>query len=266
MSREFNAILRSEGTWSEVSSGLGKILLGYTVFAFGLMLAGACVAGSIVPLMSGKALKVEHIWMFYAGGAILKLATLTSWGMVISGQFRCLMNSTERMGARWIIFFCLTCVVMGPVLQYAAWIGGLATPIRWNLGPVAFQKAKFSMLGLYLLLASAISSGLYFASFWFFLLTLTRCLRASRASWIVGLFTALLACAFAGSAYLFFGDLHENRLRALAPWLAAGWVGVVAYWVFMIIVVKAAIDRTVEQVQHPLNFDDNYSQYELARS
>lgn len=266
LSRDFSATLRSEGAWSEVSAGLTKILLGYLVFAFGVALAGACIGSSIVPLMQKKALKTEHLWMFYAGGGILKLAILISWGMVIKGQFTCLMSSTERNGARWIIFFCLTCVFMGPVLQWSAWIGGLATPIRWNLGPEGFQKVRFTMLGLYLLLASAISSGLYVLSFWYYLGTLTRCLEAPRAGMMVGLFAVVFGPALAGTIYLAVGRVDARRLETLAPWVALCWALVPVYWVAMVVVVKRTIDQTLGLLKGSTRLDVPRRSHELAHT
>jgi len=264
ISKDLNATLRCEGSWSEVSSGLTKVLLGYLVFAFGLMLAGACISGSVLPLMNKKMLKVEHIWMFYIGGAVLKIATLTAWGMVISGQFRCLMSSTERHGARWVIFFCLTCVVMSPVLHWAAWIGGLASPIRWNLGPEGFQRVRFSMLGLYLLAASAISSGLYLLSFWYYLGTVARCLEAPRAGLMVGMFTLIVGPAIGGTAYLMFSNVDRQRFELVAAVTAAFWLAVPVYWFLMVVVVKRTIDQTLGLVKDPLRRHASRRSHELA--
>src|SRR5204863_2302728 len=141
---------------------LGKVLLGYAALSAGWVVAAAFLYSCYLPILHGKTLRIEHVWYFYIGLAILKVSGLLAWGLILAGQWRCLMSSSERKGARWIIFFCMTCVVMGPVLHMVAWFGGLSTPIKWTGGPQAMQavKLKFTLLGLYLMSASLITAAL----------------------------------------------------------------------------------------------------------
>lgn len=264
---DLNQSLRNEKAWAEVAGGLGKVLLGYVALVFGYLVAAAFFYSCYAPILNNKPVKIEHVWYFYIGSAISMVTGLLAWGLILAGQWRCLMNSPERQGARWIIFFCMTCVVMGPVLHMLAWFGGLSTPIRWTGGPQAFHglKIKFTMMGLYVMIASLTTSGLYKLSFWFYLQTVTSCMQATKARAVVFLFFVVVL-GMAGATYWWlFGGLHPNAVRDLAPWVAGGWVGVAFYWVFMIIVVKAAIEQTMATVFNPMK-ETHRPQIQLAGS
>ena len=266
LSQELNDALRSESTWSDVSSGLGKILLGYFCYAFGVIVAGACVGAAIVPLVNNKPLKLEHMWMFYIGAGIMKVTGLFSWITIMGGKWRCLMNTAERYGAKWVIFFCITCVFMAPILSVVASFAGVATPIRWTGGPDAFRKVKFTMTGLYLLGASGLSFSLCMLSFWYYLATVARCMGASRALWFIGLFIVPLGVASGLTGYWLFGNLHTNRFNDLVPFVGLSWLLVPIYWVAMIVVVKRSIDQTIGLIKNPLEYSAEQREMQLAHS
>jgi hypothetical protein len=249
-----NHSLRKEKSWNDVASGLGKVLLGYAVLILGWIIAAGFLYACYAPMLAHKPLKIEHVWYFYIGAAVLKVSGLFSWGLILAGQWRCLMSSSERKGARWIIFFCMTCVVMGPVLNMVAWFGGLSTPIKWTGGPQAMQavKLKFTLLGLYLMSASLITAGLYKLSFWYYLQTCASCMDARKAWITVWLFVASVLGMLGATAWWYYVRLHPNQFVDLAPYIVAGWVGVAIYWVAMIVVVKMAIEQTMALVYDPM--------------
>jgi hypothetical protein len=266
-----NNSLRNEKAWNDVASGLGKVLLGYAVLILGWMIAAGFFYGCYAPMLANKPLKIEHVWYFYIGAAALKVSGLFSWGLILAGQWRCLMSSPERMGARWVIFFCMTCVVMGPVLHMVAWFGGLSTPIKWTGGPQAIQavKLKFTLLGLYVMCASLITAGLYKLSFWYYLQTVARCMDATKAWIAVWLFFAAVLGMSGATAWWYFVRLHPNQFVDLAPWIVGGWVGVAVYWVVMIVIVKIAIEQTMSLVFDPMKGQQAIprpNKYELAGS
>lgn len=267
ISSELNQSLRNEKAWIEVAGGLGKVLIGYGALVFGWLIAAAFFYACFAPLLNNKPMKLEHTWFFYIGVTTIILTGMLSWSMIIAGQWACLMNSPERRGARWIIFFCMTCVVMGPVLHKLAWFGGLSTPIRWAGGPQAFMgvKLKFTLLGLYLMCASLVTTGLYKLSFWYYLQTVTSCMGAKKAQFVVFFFFAVVLGMAAFTGWWAFGGLHPNKVSDLAKWVALGWVGVAFYWVFMIVVVKLAIEQTMAQVYNPMQ-ETQRAQVQLAGS
>ncbi len=269
ISSNLNNALRNERSWIDVGSGLGKVLLGYAALIVGWLIAASFFYACYVPVMNHKPFKIEHMWYFYLGIAILKVTGLLSWGMILAGQWRCLMSSSERKGARWIIFFCMTCVVMGPVLHLLAWFGGLSTPIKWTGGPAAMVgvKLKFTMTGLYLMCASLITSGLYKVSFWYYLQTVASCMGARKAWLFVAAFMAVVLGMAGVTGWWAFGNLHHNLFAKLVPWIAVGWVAVSVYWVLMIVVVKFAVEQTMSLVHDPMREKPAARpQFELAGS
>lgn len=266
ISAELNRAIRSEGSWERVGGGLGKVLFGYGIFTLGLLLAGACVVAAIEPLLAKKALKTKHIWLFYLGGGIQGLASLAAWLTVINGQFECCMNVTERRGARWVIFFCLCCVVMGPLLKFTAWFGGLATPIRWNLGPEGFAQVRFTMAGVFLMAAGVISAGLYWISFWWFLVTVTACLEAPRARRFVLAYFPVMATAVALPAWLAFGSVPRGLFMPLLFALPGVWLFAWLYWVALLVTVKKTIEQTTQLTSDPLSGDAEVSGYQFVRA
>ena len=141
------------------------------------------------------------------------------------------MSSSERKGARWIIFFCMTCVVMGPVLHMLAWMGGIvdaeqigleqhpqwrftARPLRCTLMGFLFDDRQLSL-----------RQGLYKLSFWYYLLTV--CIvhggwTGSRRS--SGCFSPRFSRNEPGlhGVVAFSANLHQNQFNDLAPWVAVG--------------------------------------------
>lgn len=267
ISSELNAHLRKEQAWADVAGGLGKVLFGYLALVIGWLTAGAFFYAAFAPLLNHKPMKITHLWYFYIGIATLNISGLLSWGLILAGQWRCLMSSAERRGARWIMFFCMTCVVMGPVLHFLAWTGGLSTPVKWGGGPQAFHemKIKFTLLGIYLMSASLVTSGLYKLSFWYYLQTVAGCMEAPKASAFVRLFLVLTAAMAGFTGWWFFGNLHANLSNDLVKWVVLGWVALSFYWVAMIVVVKVAIEQTMAVVFNPMQASAK-PQYQLAGS
>lgn len=268
LTADLNDHLRNEKAWSEVAGGLGKVLIGYAALVAGWMVAAGFFYACLAPLLANKQPKIEHLWYFYIGVATLKITGLASWGLILAGQWRCLMNSPERNGARWVMFFCMTCVVMGPVLHFLAWFGGLQTPIKWTGGPQAIHaaKIKFTMMGLYVMAASLVTSLGYKLSFWYYLQTVSGCVGASKARTYVWMFFLIVGGMAAFTGWWFFGRLHINKFTDLAPWVAAGWVAVAFYWVSMIVVVKVAIEQAMAEVFNPMQAAPARSHFQVAGS
>jgi hypothetical protein len=113
--------LRSELGWTEVASGLGKILYGY----FLLAVNGLIVVGLLIYLISSTVAArkpnphdaILAMWIFYLGMGIVGLLSIYTYVNIFVGKCRCAIHAPERCGARWYIFACLMCIVIGPVLS-----------------------------------------------------------------------------------------------------------------------------------------------------
>jgi hypothetical protein len=115
--------LRLEIGWGEVAGGLGKILLGYLLIIMGVMvlIVVALVAAdqSSVPKTKGSNSEILVMWVVMLGLGLVGLLWLICWLMILGGQVRCAVHCSDRHGARWIMFACLLCLAIGPVLNMA---------------------------------------------------------------------------------------------------------------------------------------------------
>ncbi len=129
------------------------------------------------------------MWYFYIGAMILKLSGLLAWGLILAGQWRCLMSSSERMGA-------LDYLLLHDVRGYGAGSshGRLVRravdtdPMdRWPTSHTG-GELKFTLLGIYVMSVSLITGGLYKLSFWYYLQTIAACMEATKARIFIWLF------------------------------------------------------------------------------
>src|SRR5260370_21264952 len=119
--------LQSEFGWAEVGKGLTRILIGYaiavvgTTFGVGVFVFAAMGQQTqAVP----KGNQNSKLLIFMLGIGVLALTSLFSYGFILAGKWRCLMNAPERHAAKWLIFACMLCMVIGPVLNILFSLGG----------------------------------------------------------------------------------------------------------------------------------------------
>jgi hypothetical protein len=108
--------------WGELRRGLHNLLLGYLLCFLCVVLAAALVAFVIVE-MTSKNRWVDNgdlTTILFAGGGIIFLLGLSSFGVLIRGKVRCLMHAPERYGARWWMFSSILCILIGPTLNFIA--------------------------------------------------------------------------------------------------------------------------------------------------
>jgi hypothetical protein len=116
--------LRYELGWREVAEALGQILWGYAILAFSILVGVAGVAMLYLSFVTRRGVPrgaappsdISVLWVVLLGGAILVLLIILAYWKILVGKVRCAISSPERCGARWFIFSCALCIVIGPVL------------------------------------------------------------------------------------------------------------------------------------------------------
>src|SRR5215470_5520446 len=93
----------------------------------------------------------------------------------MSGQWRCLHGSSERHGARWLMFFCLTALLAGPVINGASMWGGVQRYPELRRGFAGLNQLQFTVAGRHMQLASVSAFALYSIVFMLFLRAVARC-------------------------------------------------------------------------------------------
>src|SRR5262249_43455940 len=118
--------------------------------------------------------QVRDIGLFL-GGTLFGLAALYSYGCIILGHWRCLMNAPERRGAKWLMFSCLTCILAGPMLNFAAGLTGVQQQPKIERGVEGIRDFKYTRDGALMQLGSAGISALGNVLFILFLRAVARC-------------------------------------------------------------------------------------------
>src|SRR5262245_59714438 len=172
-----NDHLRREFCWTEVRSGLGRILLGYLILIGGFALAGGLLAAAVIhvikvgganPGANPRNLHFGVFWLFYRGLGVITLTCLFGYGSIVIGYWRCLVNVPERNGARWLLFTSMTCVLMGPAINTAASFV-MEKGIELKRGPEGLAHIEFTPFAKKLQIAGALTSMLSLVCFMLFL-------------------------------------------------------------------------------------------------
>src|SRR6266699_2741301 len=99
--------LQAEFGWTEVGKGLTRILIGYFIAVLGI------AAGVAVLLLAAyghqheavaKGNKNTTLLILMLAIGLIGLSSLFSYGFILAGKWRCLMNAPERHAAKWLIF------------------------------------------------------------------------------------------------------------------------------------------------------------------
>jgi hypothetical protein len=259
-SYELNERLRMETGWKDVSSGLGRVLFGYGVFLIGTIIGVALVIYAAYGWLFGPGARpsrlppLSTIWQFYIGLGILSVVGTFGYLIILAGQWKCLHGASERHGARWLMFFCLTTLLAGPVLNISSFIGGLKAYHQLAHGIYGLGRPRFTTMGHYMQLASAACGLLYAIFFLLFLRACARCHNSTRHVMLVNFFLVIVGGLVAISGYLgylsFTRTIPDDDLLPL--YVAAGWLGAFIFYLFLIATVRKCINQSVARVCSPL--------------
>jgi hypothetical protein len=239
--------LNLEFGWKEVAKGLSRILLGYFLMVLGWAAGGAALYYAIYAheLPSGeKVSKQSADLIVFLGFGFLGLASLVSFGLIIAGKWRCVMNAPERYAAKWLMFLCLFCLLMSPALHFAFSMSGQGAENYQQIkqhGKQGLSSINLQSLGGIMQL---ISTGLGLASTVFFILFLRAvacCFQRKACLWFIHLYL-VYSCLLIGASVQVV--LNAQKLLAkpeLVLLLGAGWLVAVAWYVLIILTVRKTI-------------------------
>ena len=211
---ELQTYLKSELGWPEVRKGLVRIVFGYLLVTFGPVL---CAVIAVLAITQGelfenfRTAKIEYKITLMIAMIGLFLSVLFGYIFMLLGHLRCLVNVSERCGAKWFMFTCMVCLVMGPALNFiTGLIGGppISDPEKL-FAHGGDQVDKFWTLykesgAIYFQIMSTVISLLAGLFFMLFLRGITRCFEDARRTAMIDyymLFTLLLfgCCIFMGA-------------------------------------------------------------------
>lgn len=242
-----NEILIQEMGWGDVVRGLGRILLGWGILIGGILLGGLLLIGS---LTMGPT--IGAMWTFLLGMAIIGVAGLFSYGIMIAGQLVCMINTPERNGARWLIFACLVCLAMGPIINVASYWSFTSKKPDFKKGVAGLKAMELDTTGRYLQAAGAAAGVSYNLCFILYMRAIGCCFASVFLTRLSEVFFAFEALLFGGGLYLVFNPTVIVR-HPLVVFLYAGALFVGFIWfLLMIVITRSTIILYLRQVRTPM--------------
>jgi hypothetical protein len=253
--------LRLEFGWREVSSGLGRILLGHFVLIIGTLLCVGLVVYALFnlkPMPDGLVGKDQiphlgYVWAFYIGFGVLSLIWLFGYGMIVAGEWRCLMSAPERHGCKWLMFACMTGLLMGPALNVAAGVTGMEKAPNYRNGPAGFAQVKFTKLGSQMQMASGVLGFSSFLFFMLFLRSVARCFQDTARLAHITAYLLLTGLLTSGTSYLAFANPQLLLQRRVLFGVGIGWLIAFVWYLGLVGSMRTCIDQGLAMVRSPLD-------------
>ena len=258
LDRELNDCLTVERGWAEVASGLTKILIGYAIWIVGNFFGLALVLMPLIEVgfrLQSARLRIGQLWMFYAGLGLLSIVGMLSFGIIMGGKWRCILNASERNGCRWLMFVCLASLAMSVALSILSSVSGLKIQPEFSRGVIGLGRARFTTAGIIFNLGSVGLSMAYTCTFALFLRSVAQCMDSRWHVRMVDLFLSFFVPLALASVYLAYTVLtSEQNVLKLVLLVGVGWVACFIYWLVMIVLVRSCILKTLERVRDPIAF------------
>jgi hypothetical protein len=246
--------LRTELGWTEVRSGLGLILRGWALMILAVGIAVAAIILTFTKNDRGSFHLKENnrdLVLFLTIG-FTGLAWLYSYGCIIVGHWRCLMNAPERRGAKWLMFACLTCILAVPALNFASGFSGVKRAPKMRHGIEDVRDVELTMGGTVMSAASAGCEVLSTVLFVCFLRAVTRCFDDRVRTLLVDIYLVLLGVCILGTIFLITGGLKPTVLALMALPLLAGWVACFVGYILLLLIIRMGITSGLSKLRSPL--------------
>jgi hypothetical protein len=240
--REHVERLRMEAGWVGVREGLGRILVGYYVLFFGTtvtVLFMMLALGDLLKSSESDTTKVGAIWALWISVAVIGLIQLYGFVTILKGKWACLLNSPERGGARWLIFACMICIVMGPVLNLICSFGGV--PRADKLAALLNMYTVLQLAGIALSLASSIL-------FVLFLRAVVSCFGDEGSVSHLNLFLFLDGVLTATVVFLFVTDPEVFFQPGTVLGMIGCGFGVAVWYLYLLARVHSRVGQLIRQL------------------
>jgi hypothetical protein len=227
-----------ETGWREVSKGLKLVVRGYCVLVAGGTLGPLLIwlAGEGNWLAPGlNSAEQDRETLLLLGVLMLGLTALVSYGLVLSGQWRCLTYAPERQNAKELMYVCLNCVVVASLLNVVGiCLGGPQALAVMSQGWDDLGTRDTWGAGLLLQLGSAAFGLIGSLVFSQFLRNVASCFNDQIRVRRVDLNLAFVGLLFGGSIGTLFCVQPLTSKAQLLPWLAAGWLVCFAWHLWLV--------------------------------
>jgi hypothetical protein len=261
------AELHSETGWGEVRTGLNRI-----IFSYLLSFSAGIVAGFIGWMVYAQVKGLKEVQelgdvstAIYVACGVLFFMILGSFSLMVRGMWTCLMKVPERENAKWWMFACMLCFLMGPTLNFIAPFldtkKSKASSHDEKIATTLYRSAQHypKQLALttleptaYFSLAGSVASWLSGLFFLFFLRGVARCFQDTVRTRLTELLIAFTIFLFAGTIY-FIMELAKLEVRLdLLLGLAGGWLLAVLWYFVLLVSISAMIAGRLSRRRSPL--------------
>jgi hypothetical protein len=233
-----------EAGWKGIGTGLALVMWGY-----GILVAGSILGPVLLWLAVDGArqfpelerLKGERGTLVLVGALILGVTALLSYGLLLAGQWYCLMSSPLQRGQGFLCI-CLTTVILAATLTvFGAIQDGKGTYTALQQGGAELARLNPSSPGSLLLITSAalgLFGSLIFSQF-------LRCIATRFDDYnrmrSVDFNLTCVGVLLGGSVGAMI-CAHRFAFRPdVLPWLAGGWLGCIAWHLLLVWSVRACV-------------------------
>jgi hypothetical protein len=241
--------------WQEISKGLALVVRGYCVLIAGSPLAFLCITLACgegpAPLRQSMT-QENRDDLLLLGLLMVGLTALLSYGLVLLGQWRCLMYAPERQGARELMYVCLNLVIIASLMNVAgAALDGAGTYAALRQGAVCVERLDWHGRGTLLQLGSGVVGLLASLIFSQFLRTVASCFDDRSRVRSVDFNLAFMGLLLGGSCGTFLYAQQLASKTEMLPWLAGGWLLCFAWHLWLVNRVRQSVRNALQEEPKP---------------
>jgi len=250
--------LAREYGWGDVASGLNRVLLGY-------LLSFVCVAlmvvlGVVAALWAGKDLLAGNgnidfklLWIIMGGIGLISILSIASYVMILTGKVRCAVHTPDRCGARWMIFMCILCLVVSPVLNVASSFIG---PDKDKLSALQekmmeedfdFEQHQQEIIGdlfgptIILSLVGTVAALLASVFFVLYFRAIGVCFKEDRLINAAEFYLIYSIVLIGASGFMIWAIAMADLIPLLILFVLVGWMANLVWYVFLVFFTRCVI-------------------------
>jgi hypothetical protein len=227
-----------ETGWQAISKALKLVVWGYCVLIVGgtlgpLLLWLAIEGKTMLPQLSST--KQDRDTLLLLSVLALGLTALFSYGLVLCGQWRCLMYAPQRQNAKELMYVCLNCVVVASMLNVVGvCLSGPQALAVLSEGWDELGRRETWGAGLLLQVGSAVVGLIGSLVFSQFLRNVASCFNDRVRVRRVDVNLTFVGLLLGGSIGTLFCVESLTSKAVLLPWLAGGWLVCFAWHLLLV--------------------------------
>jgi hypothetical protein len=249
-----NSVLENntETGWQEVSRGLKLVKQGYLVLIVTAIVGPYLLWSATSDSASAWALSLrrqDRESILFLGVLVVGVGGLLSYGLVLAGEWRCLMHAPHRQGVKELMLVCINCVLVESLLSLAGvFVSGPQTYALLQEGSEGLAKFNYFSVGNLLVLGSVLLGLLGMAVFGQFLRNVADCFRERKVIRHVDVNLTIMGLLFGGSLGLVLCSGGLLSLPTVLTWLVGAWLTCFGWQAWLFGRVGKSIDTGLREV------------------